>query len=253
MFDNAPFVRPIPGLPLLTAAPLKNSDTFRELTWRASLDRHITDELMGYVSVSRGFQSGGWNLQTPRIPRSSRNGSTTSRRGLKFADRTHRFRADANIFYYDYSDLQVSALTPIGQATTNAIAEIYGLELQLDARLGRRTDVSFGAQLLQARYKDFPTRPAPISARPSAFLTCRSRATSPATAAIRAKAKVQLRCQPMNSGLGCTLLLSGNFAYNSGYVAEPDNVVRQTLATVDLSAEWQPARGGRRSGCGRST
>ena len=51
-----------------------------------------------------------------------------------------------------------------------------------------------------------------------------------------------------------TLLLSGNFAYNSGYVAEPDNVVRQdAFATVDLSAEWQPARAGRRSGCGRST
>ena len=76
LFDNAPFVRPIPGLPLLTAAPLKNSDTFRELTWRASLDRHITDELMGYVSVSRGFQSGGWNLQT----RESRVRAGTARR-----------------------------------------------------------------------------------------------------------------------------------------------------------------------------
>ena len=38
-----------------------------------------------------------------------------------------------------------------------------------------------------------------------------------------------------------TLLLSGNLAYNSGYYAEPDNVVRQdSFTTIDLSAEWQP-------------
>ena len=68
LFDNPPFVRPIPGLPLLTEEPLHNSDTFRELTWRASLDRHFSDEVMGYLSASRGFQSGGWNLQTPQNP-----------------------------------------------------------------------------------------------------------------------------------------------------------------------------------------
>ena len=68
LFDNPPFVRPIPGLPLLTEEPLRDSDTFGELTWRASLDRHFSDEVMGYVSVSRGFQSGGWNLQTPQNP-----------------------------------------------------------------------------------------------------------------------------------------------------------------------------------------
>ena len=68
LFDTAPFVRPIPGLPLLSEQPLRNSDTFRELTWRASLDRHFSDELMGYLVASRGFQSGGWNLQTPQNP-----------------------------------------------------------------------------------------------------------------------------------------------------------------------------------------
>ena len=48
LFDTPPFVRPIPGLPLLTQEPLRNSDTFDELTWRASLDRHFSDEVMGY-------------------------------------------------------------------------------------------------------------------------------------------------------------------------------------------------------------
>jgi iron complex outermembrane receptor protein len=42
-------------------------------------------------------------------------------------------------------------------------------------------------------------------------------------------------------GKAGTLRLSGNLAYNSGYFAEPDNVVQQdAFATVDLSAEWRP-------------
>ena len=37
------------------------------------------------------------------------------------------------------------------------VARVHGYELQFDARLGRQTDISFGSQLLQARFKDFPT------------------------------------------------------------------------------------------------
>ena len=55
LFDNPPFVRPIPGLPLLTEEPFRNSNTFRELTWRASLDRHFSDEVMGYLIGEPGL------------------------------------------------------------------------------------------------------------------------------------------------------------------------------------------------------
>ena len=87
LFDNPPFVRPIPGLPLLTEEPLHDSDTFRELTWRASLDRHFSDAIMGYVSVSRGFQSGGWNLQTPQNPAFGPERLDDFEGGLKYVDR----------------------------------------------------------------------------------------------------------------------------------------------------------------------
>ncbi|RYI18341.1 MAG: TonB-dependent receptor, partial [Acetobacteraceae bacterium] len=64
LFNTQPSVRPIPNVPLLTQPPLRQRASFDELTWRASLDRHFSSELMGYLSASRGFQSGGWNLQT---------------------------------------------------------------------------------------------------------------------------------------------------------------------------------------------
>ena len=78
-------------------------------------------------------------LQTPQNPAFDPERLDDYEAGLKFADRSGRFKADAAVFHYDYSDLQVSAITPIGSATTNATsAEIYGLDLQLGARLGER-------------------------------------------------------------------------------------------------------------------
>ena len=87
---------------------------------------------MGYVSASRGFQSGGWNLQTPQNPAFGPERLDAFEAGVKYADRPGRFGADASVFYYDYSDMQVSAFTPVGSVTTNAAsADLYGLELQL--------------------------------------------------------------------------------------------------------------------------
>jgi iron complex outermembrane receptor protein len=244
LFDNPPFVRPIPGLPLMSQEPLRNNDTFSKLTWRASLDRDFSDEVMGYVAVSRGFQSGGWNLQTPQNPAFDPETLDDFEAGLKYVDSSRRFRADANIFYYDYSDLQVSALTPIGQATTNAAsAEIYGVELQLDARLNQRTAVNFGAQLLHARFESFPNATcssfAPGAALPYAPITCDVSGNDlPFAPDLKFNVGASHQVPLGKSG---KLLLSGNLAYSSGYFAEPDNVVQQdAFATVDLSAEWQP-------------
>jgi outer membrane receptor protein involved in Fe transport len=244
LFDNPPFVRSIPGLPLLMQAPLDNSDTFRELTWRASLDRHFSDELMGYLSVSRGFQSGGWNLQTPQNPPFNPERLDDFEAGLKYVDSSRRLRADANVFYYDYSDLQVTALTPIGQTTTNATsAEIYGLELQLDARLGQRTDATFGAELLTAHYRSFPnaicTDFSANAASPYGSIPCNVTGNRlPFAPEFKFNFGANHRISLGRIG---SLLVSGNLSYNSGYFTEPDNVVRQNAFTViDASAEWSP-------------
>ncbi|MFL6762362.1 MAG: TonB-dependent receptor [Sphingomicrobium sp.] len=243
LFDNPPFVRPIPGLPLLTEEPFRNSKTFRQLTWRASVDRHFSDELMGYVSASRGFQSGGWNLQTPQNPVFGPERLDDFEAGLKFVDPSRRFRADANIFHYNYSDLQLSSATPIGSATTNATsAEIDGFELQLDAGFGQSTDLSLGVQLLKARFERFP------DATCTDFSANAVVPYSPVTCDVTGNRlpfapKVKLNAganRQISLGRIGNVVLSTNVAYNSGYFSEPDNVVRQkAFTTVDASAEWR--------------
>lgn len=244
IYDNAPFVRPIPGLPLLTEEPLRDSETFDELTWRASLDRQLSDSVMGYLAVSRGFQSGGWNLQTPQNPAFGPERLDDFEAGLKFVDPSRRFSADANVFYYDYSDIQVSAITPIGAATANAAsAEVYGLGLQMDARLNRNTDFTLGLQWLKTRYKSFLnascTDYAPNAVNPLAPIACDATGNRfPYAPKLKFNAGAT---HQLSLGRVGTLLLSGNLAYNSGYFSEPDNVVKQkAYTTVDASAEWLP-------------
>jgi iron complex outermembrane receptor protein len=250
LFATVPLVRPIPGLPLLDQPPLRADDTFRKLTWRASLDHHFSDELMGYISASRGFQSGGWNLQTPQNPAYGPETLDDFEAGLKFADRSGHFTANIGGFYYDYRDLQVSALTLIGQATTNATsAELYGLELQLEVRPDRDSDVTLGVQWEEARFKRFPNATCTnfdlSAAMPYAAVTCDVTGNRlPFAPRFRLNFGGNHR---FSLGTHGSLLLSGNLAYTAGYPVEPDNVVRQdAFTTADASAEWRPRKDGLR-------
>lgn len=244
LFDNAPFTRPIPDIPLLGEEPLRRSVKTGELTWRASIDRHFSERLMGYVSASRGFQSAGWNLQTPQNPAFGPEKNDDFEAGVKFASRSRSVSADANLFYSRYSDLQLTAVTPIGSVTTNATsARIRGLELQIDGHPDTATDVTLGMQLLNTHFDRFPnatcTDFSQDAAAPYAPIICDATGNSLPFAP---KFKADLGAsRKLSLGRSGTVILSGNLTYNSGYFSEPDNVLRQkAFATLDASAEWRP-------------
>jgi len=245
VFDNPPLIRPIAGLPLVTQEPFRNELTFSEPTWRASLEQQVSEEAMAYVAASRGFQSGGWNLQTPQTPAFGPERLDDFEAGVKYADTSGRLRADANVFYYDYADLQVSAITPIGNMTVNAAsAEAYGLELQVDARPDRLTNIALQLAWLKTRYNQFPnsscinfSASTPVPYPPAVCDVSANRLPFAPELKINARAS-----REVSLGQAGTLLLSGALSYNSGFFAEPDNVVEEAdYATLDASAEWRPA------------
>jgi iron complex outermembrane receptor protein len=247
-FAFAPFVRPIPGLPLTNEAPLHADDSFHELTWRASLDHELSDTTLAYISASRGFQSGGWNLQTPQAPPFGPERLTAFETGVKYFARSGRLSLDAAAFAYDYADLQVSAFTPLGSITTNATsADIYGLDLQLEALLTSQTRASVGAQYLHAHFNAFRNATcadySPAAAVPYAPAVCDASGNRlPFAPALRFNLGLRHEMPLRRGGL---VLVGGNLAYNSTSFAEADNVVRQPrFATLDLSAEWRPGAAG---------
>ena len=245
-FSSPPFVRPIsPLIPLLSQDPIRKSVKFSAPTWRLSVDHDLSGNVLGYLSVSRGVQSGGWNLQTPQFPAFEPETLDDFEGGLKYLSVSGRLSADFSAFYYDYADLQASAITPDGSRTTNATsARIYGLGLNIGARPDDRTNLTFGVHWLRARYEEFLNATCTNYSQDAASLYLPVQCdVSGNSLPLAPKLKANLAAShEVRLGSGA-LLLSGNAAYNSGYFSEPDNIVRQkAFATIDVSAEWNGGR-----------
>lgn len=128
--------------PFELVPPTDLADTFSNFSPKVGLDYRVTNDLLLYASVTRGFRSGGFNGR-PFSPTdlTSFNAETVTSYEAGFKselfDRVLRFNAAA--FYNDYKDIQLTAVTNSGGAsivlTGNAAsAKIYGFELELEAK-----------------------------------------------------------------------------------------------------------------------
>ena len=101
---------------------------------RAVLTYTPDADTMFYGSITKGFKSGGWNA-FDGSPSFSPEEVLSYELGLKtdLADGT--VRVNGSVFYYDYTDLQVSTFQNGLTVTTNAAdATVWGVEVELSAR-----------------------------------------------------------------------------------------------------------------------
>jgi len=136
----------------------------QQFAGRAILDQKITDDVMLYYSVSRGFQGGGYNggaFSTAEIGNGySPETLTAYEFGWKALVADRRLRLNGAIFYYDYQDIQLFSLasTPSGgisQFITNAKGgRLYGLELEAEAIITPEFTIGLGLGLLDSKYED---------------------------------------------------------------------------------------------------
>jgi len=131
-------------------ADFDKEKTFDSLAPKIGLNYQFTPNVMGYVTGTRGFKSGGYNVraQATAFPRSAEPFDdevlTVGEVGMKsiLADRTLRFNVAA--FYGDYTDIQVSTFTAYdsnGDGVENAFfgdflnagdATVKGVETEWD-------------------------------------------------------------------------------------------------------------------------
>ena len=136
----------------VVSADFVDSETFSSLSPRLGFDYKFTDDVMGYLTLSRGFKSGGFNVraQSNFFPESALPFDdevlTVAEVGLKslLADRS--LILNAAVFYGDYADIQVSTFTAYdsdGDGTDDAFfgnflnagdATLTGAELEFDWR-----------------------------------------------------------------------------------------------------------------------
>lgn len=134
--------------------------TWSRPDWKLSLDHDFSRNVMGYVSLTTGFKSGGFNGRGTTYETITAYDEETLLAyevGMKstFLDRRVRFNAD----YYrlDYAGIQLSALNNEGVfATTNATgALIQGVEAEIQAQITSGLMLAGNIGTINAEYRDY--------------------------------------------------------------------------------------------------
>jgi iron complex outermembrane recepter protein len=141
------------------------------VTPHVELDWHPNDDWLVYGSWSRGVKSAGFNqdpgLNGPRDPTTipvDKEELDAYELGFKstLADGTVRFNAAA--FYYDYNDFQAFTFQNLLNKLSNADAEIYGVEAELQAQPTERWNLRLGVSSLDTTVEGITAQSRPSGA-----------------------------------------------------------------------------------------
>ncbi len=133
------------------AANYDKEKTFDSLAPKLGVDYKFSDAVMGYVNLSRGFKSGGFNVraQSERFPKSAEPFDdevlTVGEVGIKSVLADGQLVLNSAVFHGKYEDIQVSTFTAydadgdgveesfFGNFLNAGNATMNGLELEFDA------------------------------------------------------------------------------------------------------------------------
>jgi iron complex outermembrane receptor protein len=215
----------------VSAGPVDLSSRFKKLTWRLSADYQFSAGTLGYLSYNRGFKSGGFNPGTLTLPAFTPEVLDAYEGGVKTTLFDRRLRFNTAIFYYDYKKVQVQRVVVGGTGSTSGIAngakaEFYGGEAEITAQPIPQLLLTAGYQYLHGRYKTFQnailSTPNPAGGE---FLLPGN--ASGNDTVVSPKSQINASATYTIPVGTSTLRLSSNYYHNSGYFAEPDNVLRQ--------------------------
>lgn len=213
----------------VAVSPVTTPDTLtvKEPTWRAAINYKPSDDMMLYASYSRGFKSGGFNIGRPFEPGYLPEKLDAGEIGLKTELLDRRLTLNLSGFYYDYKNLQVVTFVGLTARTTNgAQSEIYGLDMDFQAKVSDALSLSGGFELMHAKFTDYKNASI-SSARPTGGnLIVPGDATGnrlPLAQKFVGTLAIDYD-QPIGS-INSHFNLTGT--YNGDYYFEADNVLRQ--------------------------
>ncbi|QIB65622.1 TonB-dependent receptor [Kineobactrum salinum] len=224
-------VQVVPSVNLVTVLP-SQSESFEKVTWKLSASYHFNDDVMGYATYSRGFQSGAFNAVDSGAPPVDPEVLDALEVGLKSALLNQRVQLNLAGFYYDFQDLQVQvndSATGAAASFQNAgAAEVFGFELSAKMLVTDQLDVDFSANYLTSEYQDFPNYAGFIRDDING-------GNRPAT--VNVSGNEIVRAPEWTSSLSVnysipfgdsdSLEFSGSYYYNDGFAFDPQHVVNQ--------------------------
>ena len=144
----------------------KDSDgvkSWSEITPRVAVDYAFSDDVLGYVSWSRGFRSGGWNGRAttptsigPYNPETVDNYEI----GLRSEFLDNSLRLNLTFFHAKYSNKQESQIYAFGTATETIVdnaaeANINGIELEAQYILTENLSLRGTGGWVKGKYNTF--------------------------------------------------------------------------------------------------
>ena len=158
-----------------TPAPVTSKQDWSDFSPRAVLRYFANEDLMFYVSTSKGFKAGGFDHTTvvPKDPittvalpgaellefASERVWSYEAGSKASFAD--GRVQMDFAAFYYSYEDLQAPIIDPLGgAANVTNIGEVDALGMEIETRIvfNQYSNLRLGAAWLNTEANDIPAQ-----------------------------------------------------------------------------------------------
>ena len=146
---------------------VNESNSWSDVTYRAGLDHKFGDNVMGYVTYSTGFKSGGFNEQATSLATAAlsfdEEQADSIEVGLKSDLADGRLRLNLAAFYVKYEDLQLDSVIPVPGSTigqesviTNAgESTSQGLEAELLWLVSEAFTLQGTLGYLDAEYDEF--------------------------------------------------------------------------------------------------
>jgi iron complex outermembrane recepter protein len=152
------FAGPGPKVPVANSP---QSATWSRPTFRAALDHHFSDAVMGYIAYNRGFKSGLFNplvlpggVIDPPVAPETLNAYTAGIKSELFDD---RFRINLEGYYYNYKNIQVEEILSGAINITNAAgALIRGFDLDAVWTPAAHLTINASVEVQDGRYTSFP-------------------------------------------------------------------------------------------------
>ncbi len=222
----------------------RQTTNFSKVTYRAVLGRQITSDILGYLSWNTGFKSGQYSLVNFTEPPVKPEVLIAYETGFKTEFLDRRLRVNASAFDYKYQDIQVQEVVVGGTRLVNAAqAGIYGLDLDINAKLRRSLSLQASLEWLHARYSNFPNDPSyvPAATGGNHLITINGTgfrmANAPDFSAYSA-------IDYTTAVAGGILDVNVNESYNSGYYWDPDDRLRQpAFALLGGYVKWSDGEG----------
>lgn len=134
------------------------SESWDAFSARLSLRYDLSERARMYASISEGFKSGVFNA-------TSFDPNPVDPEEIISYEIGYKYRSDVlslstSVFYYDYEDIQVSAIDNSSgffvSVQNAATAEIYGLDVDFAIDLSDKFSINAGAAYVHSEYEDFP-------------------------------------------------------------------------------------------------